>query len=271
RPPTPARSGRSLRRARPASRDEPALPRAGDGVYGDGALQLASSSVDSEGVAVFYLDATTKARYLRGTDNGRRRGFYLLSEGDLTGGEVVGLVLDEGQAALVVEAVDGERRPSPGASIHFVNRADGSVGRGRCDREGLLVKPDLPEGRYRVVARGREGGAGEAEVTVPRKGEARVTVRMEEAGKLALRIEAPPEIDPTSLRVRVLDARGRDLAAEEEGLGRKASPDDRGRYTLPAVAPGRYRVELSGKGVAPESVPVTIEGSGRTTKVIRVE
>jgi hypothetical protein len=240
------------------------------GVFGDGGLPLASSSVDSGGVAVFYLGATTKARYLRGTDNGRRRGFFLLSEGDLTGGEVVGLVLDEGQAALVVEAVDGERRPSPGASIHFVNRADGTVARGRCDREGLLVKPDLPEGRYRVVARGREGGAGEAEVTVPRKGEARVTVRMEEAGKLSLRIEAPPAVDPTSLRVRVLDARGRDLAAEEEGLGRKASPDDRGRYTLPAVPPGRYRVELSAKGVTTESIPVSIEGGGRTTKVIRI-
>jgi hypothetical protein len=225
------------------------------GVYGDGGLQLASSSVDSEGVAVFYLDATTKARYLRGTDNSGRRGFFLLSEGDLTGGEVVGLVLDEGRGTVVVEAVDGERRPSPGASIHFVNRADGTVGRGRCDREGLLVKPDLPEGRYRVVARGREGGAGEAEVTVPRKGEARVTVRMEDAGKLALRIEAPPEIDPTSLRVRVLDARGRDLAAEEEGLGRKASPDDRGRYTLPAdparSLPGGAVGEGGGDGERP--------------------
>jgi hypothetical protein len=241
------------------------------GVYGDGGLRLAASSVDSEGVAVFYLDSTATARYLRGTDNGRRRGYALLSERDVTGGEIVDLVLDEGRGTVLVEAVDGDRRPSPGASIHLVNRADGTVTRGRCDREGLLVTPDLPEGRYRVVARGREGGAGEAEVTVPRTGEARVTVRMEEAGKLALRVEAPPEIDPTSLRVRVLDARGRDLAAEEERLGRRASPDERGRYTLPAVAPGRYRVEVAGKGVMTESVPVTVEGGGRTTRVIRVE
>lgn len=91
----------------------------------------------------------------------------------MTGGEIVDLVLDEGRGTVVVEAVDGDRRPSPGASVHLVNRADGTVTRGRCDREGLLVTPDLPEGRYRVVARGREGGAGEAEVTVPRTGEVR--------------------------------------------------------------------------------------------------
>jgi len=65
---------------------------------------------------------------------------------------------------------------------------------------------------------------------------------VEEAGKLALRVEAPPEVDPTSLHIRVVDSHGRDLAAEEEGLGRKAAPDDSGRYTLPAAPPGRYRV-----------------------------
>jgi len=240
------------------------------GVYGDGGLQLASSSVDSKGVAVFYLDSTAKARYLRGAGNGTRRGFILLSEESLRDGKTVELVLDEGLGSVVVEAVDADRHASPGASIHFVNRSDGTVARGHCDREGLLVKPDLPEGRYRVVARGREGGAGEAEITVPGKGQTRITVRMEEAGKLALRVEAPPEVDPTSLHIRVVDSHGRDLAAEEEGLGRKAAPDDSGRYTLPAAPPGRYRVELSGKGVTTESVPVTIEGGGRTARVIRV-
>lgn len=119
----------------------------------------------------------------------------------------------------------------------------------------------------RAVAR---GGAGEAEVTVPERGEARVAVRMEEAGKLALRVEAPPDVDSATLRLKVLDSRGRDRAAEEEVFGRNAAPNDRGRYTLPALPPGRYRVEVSGKDVATESAAVDVAASRTTTRAIRV-
>lgn len=240
------------------------------GVFGDGGFRLASTSVDGEGRALFYLEGTGRARYLRGTDNGKRKGFRLLSPKDLAGENAVDLVLGEGSATLTVEAIDGERRPSPSASLHLVNLSDRTVVAGRCDDEGTWRRLNLAEGRYRVIGRGREGGAGEVEVVVPDRGEARTAVRMEEAGKLVLRIEAPPEVDPSTVRVRVLDARGRDRAAEEEALGRSAAPNDRGRYTLPALPPGRYRVELSGKGVTAASLPAEIEASRTTTRAIRL-
>ncbi len=240
------------------------------GVFGDGGFRLASSSVDGEGRSLFYLEGSGKARYLRGTDNGKRKGFRLLSPKDLSGEKAVDLVLGEGSASLVVEAVDGDRRPSPSASLHLVNLSDRTVVAGRCDAEGAWRRLNLAEGRYRVIARGREGGAGEAEVVVPERGEARTSVRMEEAGKLVLRIEAPPEVDPTTLHVRVLDSRGRDRAAEEEVLGRSAAPNDRGRYALPALAPGRYRVEVSGKGVTTASLSAEVESSRTTTRAIRL-
>ena len=251
--------------------DEAAVPVAGQlGVFGDGGFRLASTTVDGEGRAVFYLAGTDKARYLRGTDNAKRKGFRLLTRADLSGGKEIDLVLGEGTAALAVEAMDGERRPSPSASLHLVNLSDRTVVSGRCDAEGGWRRSNLAEGRYRVIARGKEGGAGEGEVTVPERGEARTAIRMEAAGKLMLRVEAPPETDPTTLRVRVLDSRGRDRAAEEEALGRSAAPNDRGRYTLPALAPGRYRVEVSGKGVTTASHTVEVEASRATTKSIRM-
>ena len=240
------------------------------GVFGDGAFRLAASSVDAEGRAVFYLEGSGKARYLRGTDNGERKGFRLLVPKDLTSGKDVDLVLGGGTASLAVEAMDADRRPSPAASLHLVNLSDRTVVTGRCDAEGRWQRSNLPEGRYRVVARGKEGGVGEAEITVPERGEASLAVRMEEAGKLALRIEASPDVDPTTLRVKVLDSRGRDRAAEEEVFGRSAAPNDRGRYALPALPPGRYRVEVSGKDVATESASVDVTASRTTTRAIRV-
>ena len=240
------------------------------GVFGDGGFRLAASSVDTEGRAVFYLEGSGKARYLRGTDNETRKGFRLLAPKDLTGGTVIDLVLGKGQPCSPSRRWTRIGVPSPAASLHLVNLSDRTVVTGRCDSEGRWQRSNLPEGRYRVVARGKEGGAGEAEVTVPERGEASLAVRMEEAGKLALRIEAPPDVDPTTLRVKVLDSRGRDRAAEEEVFGRSAASNDRGRYTLPALPPGRYRVEVSGKSVTTESVSVDVSASRTTTRTIRV-
>ena len=41
------------------------------------------------------FESARKARYLRGTDNGKRKGFRLLTAKELTGGKVVDLVLGE--------------------------------------------------------------------------------------------------------------------------------------------------------------------------------
>ncbi len=240
------------------------------GIFGAGGERLAASAVDDRGEAVFYLTTLAKARYLRGTDGSKRKGFRLLRQKDLTSEKPLDLVLGEGLASLTAEVVDGDRRAVPAARVLLVNLADGTTVAGRTDTGGLFVRSVLAEGEYRVLARGTAGGQGEAKAVVPQSGAVRVSVRLEPGGRLALRLEAPPDVDPTELSLRVLDSHGNDRVAREALFGRTGAFNDRGRYLLPALEPGRYRVEVSGKGGTSASESVEVHAARTTTRTLRM-
>lgn len=96
------------------------------------------------------------------------------------------------------------------------------------------------------------------------------TVRLGPTGTLLPRLRADEAgYDAARLRIRVLDADGRDLAAEAAALGRRARFRDDDRYVLPILPARFYRVQVDDGKKSLLDEAVRISAGDRTERALR--
>lgn len=225
-------------------------------LVGDEATGLSQATADAEGRAVFFLNGSVPIRAVRASDLARRRGLAPLPQG--VASEVT-VVLGPPPGPAVVSVRDPEGRPAPQAAVCAIGEADGTVRRARSDLHGSVRFTDLEEGAYRVVAEGRQAAFGTSALRVGPAGGA-ADLRLKPTGALVLRLDPDSAgLDPSRLRIEVLDTAGHDVAADAAALGRPARFRDDDRYVLPTLPEGTYRVRvLSGRSaLADEPVRVS--------------
>jgi hypothetical protein len=242
------------------------VPGAGVALVGDEATGLSQATADAAGRTTFFLNGTVPIRAVRASDPSRRRGMAPFREmPDLE----VTVVLGPPPGPAEVSVLDGDGRPAPQANVCAIGDADGSTSRGRTDLHGVVRFRGLLEGSYRLLAEGAKSEFAAATLRVGAGGGA-ATVRLGPTGTLLLRLRAgEAEHDAARLRIRVLDADGRDLAAEAAALGRPARFRDDDRYVLPILPAGSYRVQVDDGKKALLDEAVRIRAGEQTERAVR--
>lgn len=98
-----------------------------------------------------------------------------------------------------------------------------------------------------------------------RPGAAALTAMLLSAGALAAQGTIIGSVVDSSTGLNVTGAR-----VSVEPIGREANSDRAGRFQIPAVAAGTYRVTVRYLGYAPSSQQVTVVDGGRTTVALRI-